>query len=168
MVTQVAEVFDLSVKDAVEAFSEALAALVPSAEKVGLVWQADNTHDDWESLAESAFEVLVSNAVNQDVRNTPETYPLARYDFDLHTYEGLSWLGVDSDAESEYALVLVRFSTTTEPFDTPECTFVRIDTGERMPTETSEHVKPPRGTIFRLRRRSAVADDVVRVLQVNY
>ncbi|WP_010202115.1 hypothetical protein [Salinibacterium sp. PAMC 21357] len=166
--TQGAEVFYLAVSDAVEAFSEALIALIKPAQKVGLVWQAENTHDDWESLAESAFEVLVSNAVNQDIRNTQETYPLARYDFDLQTYAGLSWLEVDSDTESEYALVLVRFSTTTEPFDTPECTLVRIATGERMPSETSEHVKPPRGTTFRLRRRSAVADDVVRVLQVNY
>jgi len=168
MRAEVADVFELPVSDAVEAFSEALAALVKPAERVGLVWQADNTHDDWERLAESVFEATVSNPVHQDTRNNSASYPLARYDFDLETYAGLSWLEVDNEAESEYALVLVRFSTTTEPFDTPECTLVRIDTGEIMPSETSEHVKPPQGTTFRLRRRSAVADDVVRVLQVNY
>ncbi|MEV8254243.1 hypothetical protein AB0O95_09790 [Rhodoglobus sp. NPDC076762] len=165
--TNVPDVVNLSVDDAVQAFRAALVALVPSAEKVSLVWQSESTHDDWEQLAESVFEVMVANPVAMDTHRMRDAFPLARYDFDWKSYASASWLELDADVGDEYALVLVRFTSTAAPFDMPEFAHVRIDTGERVSDEITGLTSPTSGFIFRLRRRAAGHSEIVRNLRLD-
>ena len=165
--THLSDVFVLEVDDAIAAFRGALVALIPSAERVGLVWRPEHTHDDWERLAESVFEVMVSNPVRQDIGSGPVPYPLARYDFDLDTYEKLSWLEADLDADDEHALVLVRFLTVDQPFDTPLWAHVRISDGKPVSQESSGLVPPKAGTRYRLRRRFSGSSTIVRSLNLE-
>ena len=162
------DVFELDVHDAVEAFRAALIALIPSAEKVGLSWRPEDTHDDWEELAEAVFEVMVKNPTTQDIRSGQDAYPLARYDFDLTTYEGLSWIEANvTDSTLAHALVFVRFLSVADAFDTTQWAEVRISDGQVVPPDSSSLHAPTSSTRFRLRRRRPGSSGVVHKVHLD-
>jgi hypothetical protein len=123
------------VAESIDAFRQGLMALVPSAQRVGLTWEDENTHDDWERLAETLFEVLVASPIRQDLRRGPDAYPLPRYDYDFMSYVEMSWLEVILPDGSR-TLVFVRLLSRAGPFDTVQLAPSTRDglvSGERAP-----------------------------------
>lgn len=88
-------------------FRDAVLSLIPAAERAHLSWRDEDTHDDWERLVDMAFRVFVESPIFLDPANR-RAAPLARYDFDLPTYDSLSWIEVES-SEGRGGLALVRF-----------------------------------------------------------
>jgi hypothetical protein len=95
------------VSELIATFREALLALRPVADMAQLSWRDEDSHDDWERLAESAFDVFVRAPIFSDPENR-SAQPLARYDFNIRSYEALSWIDVESEHGGD-GLALVRF-----------------------------------------------------------
>ncbi len=151
------DITEVSVTDVLVAFRTALVGLTDAADRIGLEWRDASAHDDWEALADAVFDTLVARSVWHDASTPPDSYALARYDFDLRDYRHLSW--VELDDGSALSTVLVRFLTTSAPFDTVQCAIVRqgdgsVEGGTTIPF--SDELQ------FRVRLRSESAVDSVR------
>ncbi|NEM91057.1 hypothetical protein [Galbitalea soli] len=155
--------YRLSVADSLEAFRSGLVALTPSAERIGITWRDAEMHDDWELAADGLYTAFVAHPLQQDTSGTGRAFPLPRYDFNLRSYEKLSWLEL-TPSRVGHTFVFVRFSTTDEAFDTAE--FSEL---ESLGTEQHGYVMLPAvGLDVRLRQRypdgtSRLTSDVVLV-----
>jgi hypothetical protein len=101
---------------AVQNVRDPLLALLPSAKRAAINFQDDETHRDWERLAEACFDAFVRSPIDADQAHTPGELPLARYDIDLDDFLGVSWLTVDELAPHRGAMV--RLLSRSSPFDT--------------------------------------------------
>ena len=86
-------------------------------------WKDEDTHPEWERLAERLFDTFVRQPVETSARKH-SVFPLARYDIDSDSYERLSWISVATPELGDAALV--RFLSLASPFDTAQ--IVQIDT----------------------------------------
>lgn len=129
-IPDVPEIFTVSVSECVRAFQLGMQVLIPVANRVGLTWTAASTHDDWEFLIDALFTVTVLNPIKQVVERVGAPYPLAKYDFDYRDYRELSWIEIhDGDEEKEGSRRLVRFESTSQPFDTQQGVLLRLSDG---------------------------------------
>lgn len=106
----------ISIDDLISTFRDALVAVVPAADRAGLTWSDENSHDDWERLAECLFDVFVASPIRADPRWTSAIEPLPRYDFDIPEYGSLSWIEVIIP-ERPARFAFVRLLSREEPFD---------------------------------------------------
>lgn len=109
--------FRMGINELLVTFRQGLIAMIPTADRAHLIWSDLNTHDDWEAIAECLFNVFVRNPIELDEGRGGGALPLPRYDFDIDTYSGHSWIQVLSvPAQQTYALL--RLLTRAEAFDT--------------------------------------------------
>lgn len=97
-------------------FREALIALTPTADRLLLEWVDGGQHRDWERIAETLFDACVRGPLEAESGRRAEEFVLARYDIDLDSYEGFSWIGVKAETLPTPA-VLVRLMSDGNPFD---------------------------------------------------
>jgi hypothetical protein len=153
--------FTLTVDRCIRAFQAAVVGLIPAAEMEALSWRAEDAHDEWEQLVESAFDVLVRHPVEQSAHIV--VFGLPRYDFDVRTYSAHSWLEFGKH-DAGRSLVLVRLTTETSPFDSGEFAWVDTASGERLPGMYETCLLDD--DAFHLRRRDDTSSWVVSDLQV--
>ena len=123
-----------SICELVLQFREALSALTPIAERAHLSWRDEDTHDDWERLAERLWDVFVRSPIYADPR-TKDAAPLLRYDFSVSSYAENSWIECTLvDSVATYSLL--RLSTRTTAFDTLE--LLRVDELRQVPVADVE------------------------------
>jgi hypothetical protein len=94
-------------------FRDALRALVPFAEKVGVPWRDGESYDEWDGIAEELFQALVIAVVP-----SPEGVArnFAKYDMRYENYAGLRKIVVRSGT-AQALYTFVAFSTRDTPFD---------------------------------------------------
>lgn len=156
----------MSIDELLGTFQEAVTVLTPVADRAGLQWRDLNPHDDWERLAECAFDVFVRGPIFADLELTKSSRPLARYDYDVPTYRELSWIEwADAGRSGQFAFV--RLLSVEGPFDTVQ--FVEIDAssgevvGERISVPWSIEMR----FCLALRDRSGQIVRVTTVLPVE-
>ena len=155
------DVLTVGVNEVMAAFRQALIALVEPAERVGLQWRPESTHDDWEALADALFVILVEHSIRQ-TPSSSEAYPIARYDFDQLDYARNSWIEVDTGKPSE-SDIFVRFSSGESPFDTAELIRVAVADGKAL----KDRVPMTSQARFRLRLRFPnQPDELISVLEL--
>lgn len=121
--TEADDVYRATIGELLEIFRDALAALIPLADRAKMNYRDIEPHRDWERLAESLFDAFVRSPIESDRSRAHDELPLARYDIDLDDYLGKSWLGLASDSGEITAIV--RFLSYDDPFDTAQ--IVEID-----------------------------------------
>lgn len=99
-----------------ENFRCALLALLPMADRAKINFRDEETHRDWERLAQNIFDVFVGAPIDADRAATSRDLPLARYDLDLSDYLGVSWITASPQAPHNAAVV--RLLSKDAPFDT--------------------------------------------------
>jgi hypothetical protein len=140
-------VYVASVDELIDVFRQGLLALIPVAERAQVTWRYPDAYDDWDELAESLYGVFVGHPAGRPP-NTPESYPLAPYDYYIRSYAEFSWIEFDSpDAGDSAAFVGLR--SDAEPFDT--LYLVQVDPESGKPGDSIE--VPWRDHGFALRRR---------------
>jgi hypothetical protein len=150
---------DLQIAELMIAFGAALVGMTSAADTIGLNWSDTNTDDDWEVLAECAFETFVAKSIAADPR-LPPFARLPRYDFDIDSYEEHSWIVVHHpDLESPGAFI--RLLSAAEPFDTVQCVRIALD----HPTGDRDSV-PLSGCTFALNARVS-GSELMTVTSVN-
>jgi hypothetical protein len=76
---------------------DALAGLVPVAERAHIAWRDGEAYDDWDHLASCAYEVLVRRPISADTSAAPVVLPLAPYDMVLPDYRGYTCLVLETN-----------------------------------------------------------------------
>jgi hypothetical protein len=114
--TRTDDVYQATVGELLDNFRRALLAILPIAERAKINYRDDETHRDWERLAESMFDALVRSPIDCDRAAIGRELPLARYDIDIDDYLAVSWL--TSNADSPHDGAVIRFLSQDAPFDT--------------------------------------------------
>jgi hypothetical protein len=114
-VTEADDVYRATVEELLDNFRHALMAILPLADRAKINYRDEETHRDWERLAESLFDAFVRSPMDSDRARIGDELPLARYDVDVDDYLALSWLA--SDADSPHRGAVVRFLSVGSPFD---------------------------------------------------
>lgn len=148
MATDPMDTYQANLNELFQNFRDALLALLPTAKRAEINFLDDETHRDWERLAEACFDAFVRSPIVADQAHTPGELPLARYDIDLDDFLGVSWLTVDELAPHRAAVV--RLLSRSSPFDTVQV--VEIDPDTLRAGRRSE--LPVSGTKFAYYRRS--------------
>lgn len=110
------DIYRATISELFDNFRHALLAILPMADQARINYRDEETHRDWERLAECLFDVFVRSPIDSDRSATGSELPLARYDIDLGDYRTMSWLAID--AASPYRGAVVRFLSQGSPFDT--------------------------------------------------
>lgn len=94
-------------------FRDALRAMVPIAERVGIPWRDGESYDEWDGIAQALFSALVVAVVPwPDGRERK----FAEYDMRYENYGGLRRIVVRTPSAMELH-TFVAFSTREAPFD---------------------------------------------------
>lgn len=136
---------------------------MPIAERAKINYRDEETHRDWERLAESLFDAFVRSPIESDRNVTGRELPLARYDIDSADYLATSWLA--SNSELPYAGAVVRLLSQDAPFDTVQVVDidpVTLQAGRRRTLAVNE-VRPA----FYCRREGGDAAVVMRIEAVE-
>jgi len=130
-------------------FRRALRGLVPSLERVGIIWKRPDAYDEWDAIATTLFDNLVVSVLRWSLPSVEqEEFRLPSYDLLLASYEGFSTLEVTHPTLRESRWLFHAFGTKDEPFDLVE---VREATEEGLPLGEDLEICPLEGTGFRLR-----------------
>jgi hypothetical protein len=138
-VTEADDVYRATVDELFENFRRALLAILPIADRAKINYRDQETHRDWERLAESMFDAFVRSPIDCDRAAMGRELPLARYDIDLDDYLAVSWLA--SNADSPHCGAVVRFLSQSAPFDTVQVVDINevtLRAGRRRTVATSE------------------------------
>jgi hypothetical protein len=157
------DVYQATVGELFDNFRRALLALLPIADQAMINYRDEETHPDWERLAESMFDAFVRSPIDCDRAVVGRELRLARYDIDLDDYLAVSWLA--SDAESPHRGAVVRFLSQGAPFDTVQVVDidpVTLRAGRRRTVPVSE-IRP---ALYR-RRESGEATVVIQIVAVE-
>ncbi len=114
--TDADDVYQATVGELFDNFRRALLAILPIAERAQINYRDEQTHRDWERLAESMFDAFIRSPIDSDRAATGRELPLARYDIDVDDYLALSWLAANADSPHRGAVI--RFLSKAAPFDT--------------------------------------------------
>jgi hypothetical protein len=161
--TESGDVYQATIGELLDNFRRALHAILPIADRAMINYRDEETHRDWERLAESMFDAFVRSPIDSDRSAMGRELPLARYDIDLDDYLAVSWLA--SDAESPHRGAVVRFLSHCAPFDTVQVVDidpVTLRAGRRRTVPVTE-IRP---ALYR-RRESGEATVVVRIEAVE-
>lgn len=121
-----------SITKLMSSFRQALVALVPSAEDVGVKWRDGEAYDEWDLIEDVLFEVYVASAVRAEVSQFRASKPFAEYGMSGVRYSERSWFEVLSE-EGDGPLALIRLNS---PGGLGGVQLVRLDEHE----EVCEHL----------------------------
>jgi hypothetical protein len=107
-------------------FRAPLLALMPVADRAQINFRDEETHRDWERLAEACFDAFVRSPIDADRSHTGREFALARYDIDLADYLAASWLTVDESHPDRAAVV--RLLSRGAALDTVQVVAIDPDT----------------------------------------
>ena len=82
---EVDDVYRATVGELFENFRRALLSVLPAAASAKINYRDEETHRDWERLAECMFDVFVRSPIDSDQGSTGGELPVARYDLDVDT-----------------------------------------------------------------------------------
>lgn len=102
-------------------FREALVALLPMAERVGIAWQRHSAYDQWDSIATHLYRRLVVEPLGRtgDPLDSEE-FSLPPYDLLLRDYSGLSTVEVNHPELPSGRWIFHAFASDRSPFDVAE------------------------------------------------
>jgi hypothetical protein len=109
------DVYRAPVRELFANFRQALLAIAPIADRARIHFADQETHRDWERLAQSMFDAFVRSPIEADRTASGAELPLARYDIDLDDYLSASWLA--SNASSPHEGAVIRFLSQDSAFD---------------------------------------------------
>ena len=145
-----------TVTQLVAAFRQALVALVPIVEAVGLTWRDGEAYDDWDLIEGTLFEVLVAAGVRGDVDAFGTSKPFPAYGFADVSYADCSWIEVNvPEEDGTFALIrlnsprefgdvaVVRLNTRGDPAGEPTVVPWTVD------REFLAQLRSPDGTLTR-------------------
>lgn len=102
-------------------FRQALLAILPTVEKVGIPWRRPDAYDEWDGIASALFKSLVFEVLRWSVRGPrKEEFRMPEYDLLLEGYAGLSILEVSHPALPSGRYLFHSFGTEETPFDVLE------------------------------------------------
>jgi hypothetical protein len=161
--TEAGDVYRATVGELFDNFRRALLAILPIADRAKINYRDEETHRDWERLAESMFDAFVRSPIDSDRAAIGRELPLARYDIDVDDYLAISWLA--SNADSPHRGAVIRFLSQRAPFDTVQVVDidpVTLRAGRRRTVAVSE-IRP---ALYR-RRESGEATVVTHIEAVE-
>ena len=120
------DIYVATVDELFQNFRDALLAMLPIAERAQINFRDEETHKDWERLAEACFDAFVRSPIDADRSHTGRELALARYDIDLADYLAASWLTVDESHPHRAAVV--RLLSRSTPLDTVQVVEIDLDT----------------------------------------
>ena len=103
------------------AFRDALRALIPVAEKIHMRWKEPNNYDDWDAICSAIFCSIVVRSI-ESATEDKDFFPIVSYDKRISSYDDKSYI---SDACELGAMAFVCLQTDVRPFDT--CLFANLD-----------------------------------------
>jgi hypothetical protein len=104
-----------AISDLMDIFRSGLLALIPVAERAGIVWHGQ-TYDPWEEIEDALFFSFIDSLVNEMAPTPPR--PLAKYNLEYPTYAGWSFISERMHRLRGENLVFLALTTALEPFDT--------------------------------------------------
>lgn len=118
--------YDELVNELMGLFRSALTALVPVFQKTDLKWNLLEEHDEFFSLSESLFKMIVIDKLEKtaDEKNL-EIAEFANYGYHYKNMKGLNYISVESNQYPNANLVFNFISSKDKPFDVVYCN--RID-----------------------------------------
>ena len=101
-----------SLVELLDNFQEALRAIVPMADKIGMAWKNDEAYDEWEEFEASLFNGFVVKQLiyDQDVRRIKPFVPYKTSVRSLQSYSYIQHL-------DERAWIFLGLRTREAPFD---------------------------------------------------
>jgi hypothetical protein len=148
------DVYLATVGELLDNFRRALLAIVPIADRAEISYKDEETHKDWERLAESMFDVFVRSPIDADRAAVVREHPLARYDIDVDDYLEASWL--TSNVDSPHQGAIIRLLSHGALFDTVQVVDidpVTLRAGRRRTLPVSE-IRP---ALYRRRKDGEAA-----------
>ncbi|HSY14935.1 MAG TPA: hypothetical protein VK816_03035 [Jatrophihabitantaceae bacterium] len=158
--TEADDVYCATVGELFDNFRCALLAILPIADRAKINYRDEETHRDWERLAEGMFDAFIRSPIASDRAANGREFPLARYDIDVDDYLEVSWLA--SNADSPHSGAVIRFLSQGAPFDTAQVVDidpVTLRSGKRRTVAVAE-IKP---ALYR--RRESGEDTVVTQIE---
>ena len=141
-------------------FRVALVALIPMVERAGILWRRPDAYDDWDTIASTLFEKLVTEVLRWSLpENAQNAFRLPSYDLLLPHYAGVSTLEVVHRSLPPGRWLFHAFGTDTEPFDVVE---VRSLSADGQPLSEELVICPVDGARYclRLDGRTSPVDEV--------
>lgn len=112
------QIWPTTVTEVVGVFRDALIALIPSLERARIPWRDGEAYDDFDALAQAAYDTYVLNAFRFGLTTNEEVIRVPPWDLHVTTYAESDWIEVVSNDVAERPLALVGFKTRDTPFDT--------------------------------------------------
>lgn len=118
--------YNQEVSNLMELFRSSLTALVPVFQKTDLKWDMLENHDEFFTLSESLFKMIVVSKFEAiaESKNT-ECKPFSNYGYYHKSMQDLNFIEVTSEEAPNAILVFNFISSKDKPFDTIYCN--RID-----------------------------------------
>lgn len=107
-----------SVTEVVGLFRDALIALIPSLQRARLPWRDGEASDDFDALAQAAYDTYVLSALRFGLTTDEEAIHVPPWDLHVTTYAESDWIEVITNDTAERPLALVGFKTRDTPYDT--------------------------------------------------
>lgn len=113
-------------------FRDALIAVVPMVEKVGMPWKRPDGYDEWDAIATALFDNLVKEIILQSLSDEErQDVTVAEYDLLQQDYAGASIIEVVHPSFVGARWRFHAFATMDNPFDLIE---VQPWVGENQPS----------------------------------
>ena len=108
-------------------YRDALRALVPFFDQLGLPWREPDAYDEWDELASLLYRhFVVGSLLETSVVEDRETIKVAEYDIVQQSYAGMSYVSVIPLGEpKDRCRVFHSFATDVNPLD--RIRFLRIN-----------------------------------------
>ncbi len=108
-------VWRTTVTDVVGVFRDALIALLPSLERARIPWRDGAASDDFDRLAQAAYDTYVLSAFRFGLTTDEEAVHVPPWGLHVTTYAESDWIEVVSNDVAERPLALVGFKTRDTP-----------------------------------------------------
>jgi hypothetical protein len=139
----------MTVTDMLLNFRQALLAILPAVERVGIPWRRPDSYDDWDAIASAMFNALVVEVFRWHVRSSSNgLFRMPGYDLLLESYTGFCVLEVSHPALQGGRHLFHSFGTCDNPFDMIEVRRIS-ETGDPFDQELTQC--SVEGATFRLR-----------------
>ena len=108
----------MTITDVLLNFRQALLAILPAVERVGIPWRRPDAYDDWDAITSVMFNTLVVEVFRWSVASsTSGLFKMPGYDLLLESYAGLCVLEVRHAALQGGRHLFHSFGTHDSPFD---------------------------------------------------
>ncbi len=106
--------FSTSVNGLIKVYCEAMAALMPSLDRVNIEWRDGSAYDDFDQIAECLFKGIVLNSLQHGTDSSQEFFAYGRgYD----EYGNLNYIAVDNANVESNRVAFQSFQSSSAPMD---------------------------------------------------